>query len=99
MSIHSSPTISRCSKNCEASGFDRKKQSADLSRGSASSVLGLGGLGISPVKIQKELDDRSYGAETSLEQKKQELKQLSDDIMQYRYSLLELGATALRTRL
>lgn len=83
----------------KASGFDRKKQQADRNRGSASSVLGLGGLGISPVKIQKELDDRSYGAETSLEQKKQELKQLTDDIMQYRYSLMGLGATALRTRL
>jgi hypothetical protein len=90
----------------QASGFDRKKQQADLNRdnpvGCRSNVLnalGLAGTGVSPVKIQKELDDRSYGVETSLEQKKQELKQLTDDIMQYRYSLLELGATALRTRL
>ena len=43
------------------------------------------------MKIQKELDDRSYGAEASLEQKKQELKQLNDDIMQYRYSLMGLA--------
>jgi hypothetical protein len=75
----------------KASGFDRKKQQADRNRDSASSVLGLGGLGISPVKIQKELDDRSYGAEASLEQKKQELKQLNDDIMQHRYSLMGLA--------
>lgn len=33
------------------------------------------------------------------EQKKQELKQLTEDIMQYRYSLMGLPATALRKRL
>jgi hypothetical protein len=40
---------------------------------------------------QKEIDRH--------EQLTQELKQLNDDIMQYRYSLMGLGATALRTRL
>jgi len=80
-------------------GFYEKKQQADTHRDNPMNALGLAGLGISPVKIQKELDDRSYGVETSLEQKKQELEQLISDIMQYRYSLMGLPATAMRKRL
>lgn len=79
--------------------FDSRKQQADRNRDSASSVLGLGGLGISPVKVQEELDDKYYGVLDELEAKQNELKTLTDDIMAYRYNLMGMPANTLRKRL
>jgi hypothetical protein len=61
--------------------------------------LGLGGLGISPVKVQEELDDKYYGVLDELEAKQNELKTLTDDIMAYRYNLMGMPANTLRKRL
>ena len=89
--------IDSLQKQIDSPLFKDAKKLADAQKNV--SPLGMGGLGISPVKIQKDLNAKYYGVIDEHKSKTEELNGLIEDIMTYRYNLLGMDAASLPTRL
>jgi len=77
--------------------FPKKKKAADVFNNQ--NPLGMGGLGYSPVRVQKKYDDRYYGVIEEYEKKIKEREELMKDIITYRFDLLGQPTAQSTTRL